>query len=940
MPLEDKRGSSGELLLRAAFDSLPAQVAVLGRRGEILAVNRAWRAVAEPMAPGALFAGWREGTSYLQVCESSAARGCAAAGELAAGLREVLAGARAGFDCELDCPSPERRRWFVAHVSAVESGPAAAVVVHEEITQARAATESLRRSEELLRTFVVEAPVALAMLDREMRYVSVSRRWLADYGLGQADLVGRSHYEVFPEIGDDWKAAHQRGLAGEVVGREQDRFDRADGTVQWLRWEVRPWRDASGGVGGILICSEDVTPDGRFRGYRGIDRDVTERERAERRAATQAEVSRVLAASSSLAEAARPVLEAIGRCEGWQAGALWLVDLRKGVLRCLETWRADPRGLGPERAAGDALARGEGFAGQVWDGGRPLVRRGAEREAGAPTSIGFPILGSEEVLGVVSFRDDEAQELAPGLLEACEEIGRRIGQFAERSRAEESLKRFVSGSPAVIYALRVGAEALELVWHGGNLETMTGWLLSEADSRWWNDNLHPEDRERVLASNSLPYEIDHQVTEYRFRRRDGKYLWIRDERRLQRDEEGRPAEIIGSWTDVTERVELEQRLRRTEKLEAIGRLAGGIAHDFNNVLTVIAGSGDLLARELAPEGPQRRLLDEIRDAGVRAAALTRQLLAFSRNQVLAPRVLTLSSVVLGVEPMLRRLLGEDVLLTCDLLPEGGHALVDPGQLEQVIVNLAVNSRDAMPSGGRLTLATDVVEVAASADGGPSEIVPGRYARLSVLDTGTGMSAEVRERIFDPFFTTKPQGVGTGLGLATVFGIVKQSGGSIEVESEPGVGSCFRIYLPEVAPPAPAPKARSAAAAPSTGRETVLLVEDEPAVRRIAQIALERQGYSVLVAAGGREAIELETAHEGTIDLLLTDLVMPGMGGLELAQELSQRRPGLAVLLMSGYSDDPVLRRGITDPDMAFLQKPFALAALAAKVRSVLDGRPR
>jgi CheY-like chemotaxis protein len=330
------------------------------------------------------------------------------------------------------------------------------------------------------------------------------------------------------------------------------------------------------------------------------------------------------------------------------------------------------------------------------------------------------------------------------------------------------------------------------------------------------------------------------------------------------------------------------------------------------------------------------LLGEIRDASERAAALTRQLLAFSRSQVLAPRVVDLNAAIGRVEGMLRRLIGEDIELVCVLAPDAGHVRVDPGQFEQVLLNLAVNARDAMPRGGKLTLESHLAELDEAYCRGHAEVAAGRYAQLAVSDTGSGMTAEVRERIFEPFFTTKAAGAGTGLGLSTAFGIVKQSAGHIEVESEVGLGSCFRIYLPQVDAPADVVATASAPAVALRGRETILLVEDEEGVRRIARIALESRGYRVLGAAEGRAALAVAEEHGAEIDLLVTDLVMPGMSGRELADALRVHRPGLRVLFMSGYVEDALVHHGIVEAEVAFLHKPFSLVDLAAKVREVLD----
>jgi len=373
-----------------------------------------------------------------------------------------------------------------------------------------------------------------------------------------------------------------------------------------------------------------------------------------------------------------------------------------------------------------------------------------------------------------------------------------------------------------------------------------------------------------------------------------------------------------------ERRRLEEQLAHSQRMEAVGRLAGGIAHDFNNVLTAVLGSIELLLLDEPPGRPHREELDIIRDAATRAKDLIRQLLAFSARQVLQPAVVDLNRLVRDVAKMLRRLIGEDIKLETLLAPELGAVRVDAGQMEQVLVNLAVNARDAMPEGGRLTIKTDNV------DAGGSQVL------LHVSDSGVGMDEEVQAHLFEPFFTTKPRGKGSGLGLATVYGIVRQSGGHIAVDSAPGRGATFRVYLPRVEAPLDPTDRPRPVTAPAAGSETILLVEDEHLVRLLARKVLERAGYRVLVAAGGAEALELAERYAGPIHLLLTDVVMPGMNGRALMRRLAPLRPDLRVLYMSGYADEAVAQHGVLDPGTAFLQKPFTPGGLADKVRGVLD----
>jgi two-component system, cell cycle sensor histidine kinase and response regulator CckA len=401
-----------------------------------------------------------------------------------------------------------------------------------------------------------------------------------------------------------------------------------------------------------------------------------------------------------------------------------------------------------------------------------------------------------------------------------------------------------------------------------------------------------------------------------------------------RDDERRLALVIAE--DITERMRLEEQLLRSQKLEAVGRLAGGVAHDFNNLLTGILGYADLLHRGLADDDPRRRDAEEVKRAAERAADLTRQLLAFSRRQVLEPRVLDLNEVVEDMQRMLRRLIGEDIELVTAVEPDLGRVEADPGQLEQVIANLVVNARDAMPNGGRLVIQTANAEVDETfTSGRAGGMQPGPYVVLEVSDSGAGMDAETQAHAFEPFFTTKEVGKGTGLGLATVYGIVKQSGGFIWVYSEPGEGTTFKIYLPQVEKPvdvAAAPPPRSARG----GTETVLVVEDEEVVRDLIGRDLTGRGYSILTAGTGREALAVAAGHDGAIDLVVTDVVMPEMGGLELMQRLTAARPGIKVVYMSGYTERAVADGVVPRP---LLQKPFNASTLADTIREVLDVAP-
>jgi two-component system cell cycle sensor histidine kinase/response regulator CckA len=499
---------------------------------------------------------------------------------------------------------------------------------------------------------------------------------------------------------------------------------------------------------------------------------------------------------------------------------------------------------------------------------------------------------------------------------------------------EESVERFRMLTDASFDAISVAQDGRIYEVNQGFLQIFGYDRVEEVVSRRITDFYAEESRaeaeQRIATNGEGSYEF---VGE----RKDGKKILIEATARMQFTD-GKASRIT-ALRDVTERRALENQFRQAQKMEAVGRLAGGVAHDFNNLLTVILSYTDMLIEGVTPKDPRAEDLDQIRKAALAAAALTRQLLAFSRQQVIEPRLLELNEVVSSSVKMLQRLIGEDVELTTALVSEPLTLMIDPGQLEQVIMNLAVNARDAMPTGGKLTLETTSVTMDAEyvRDHWPTHV--GRFAMLAISDTGCGMDEATRSRIFEPFFTTKGLGKGTGLGLATVYGIVKQSNGFVWVYSEPEHGSTFKIYLPLVEAPAEPFAGKIEQTAPTGGTETILLAEDAAAVRVAVRQSLERFGYTVIEAPNG--AVALSAAeHTRTIDLLLTDVVMPEMSGRELAERFTQIRPNTHVLFMSGYTDDAIIRHGVLRPGTAYIQKPFSAELLANKVREVLDSRVR
>ena len=476
-----------------------------------------------------------------------------------------------------------------------------------------------------------------------------------------------------------------------------------------------------------------------------------------------------------------------------------------------------------------------------------------------------------------------------------------------------------------------------LVYVSAGFERMTGYQSAEVLGRNCRFLQGKETSADAVARIRAVIQAEESCTvEVLNYRKDGSSFWNELSLSPIRDDAGKVTHYVGVQTDITPRRILEEQVLRAQRAEAIGQLAGGVAHDFNNLLTVINGCSQLLLESTPANDAAHELLSEILRAGERSAALTQQLLAFSRQQVLAPRVVDLNALVTETGSLLSRIIGEDIRLTTELASDLGAIRADPGHLEQLLLNLAVNARDAMPTGGELIIRTANVELDESFASRHVDIVPGPHVRLTIADTGCGMSAETQQRIFEPFFTTKGAGEGTGLGLVIVFNIVQASCGVVDVNSDVGVGTSFDIFLPRLTELAKPPTTTADKHPPSVGTETILLVEDEDGVRNLAKFVLQRCGYTVLEASDGESGLEAAQQHASSIDLLITDIVLPGTGGRTVANQMRERFPDLKVLFMSGYTDDAVVRHGILTEQVEFLQKPFSVSGLSTKVREVLD----
>lgn len=516
-------------------------------------------------------------------------------------------------------------------------------------------------------------------------------------------------------------------------------------------------------------------------------------------------------------------------------------------------------------------------------------------------------------------------------------IGVNAIDITEHIETKTRLEHWLDSSPTVIYT-REPRGNFAITYISRNVQPLLGWEPRQCleDPQFWFNCIHPEDQPRLVEALALPWPEDLQTQEYRVRAQDGAYHWINDSFKMVRDRTGKPVEIAGAWLDITERKALEAQLLTSQKMEAVGRLAGGVAHDFNNLLMAIMGYGELIRTSLYQDDPLLHYVEDILKATDRAAALTQQLLAFSRQQMIQPQILNLNRLVTDLQKMVRRLLGEHIEFEIVAAPGLGMVKADPGQMGQVIMNLAVHARDAMITGGRLTVETANVEFASNHQCRFDIMPPGRYVKLTLKDSGKGMDEQALNHLFEPFFTMKDPGRGTGLGLPVVYGIIRQNGGCIDVESQLGKGTVFTIYLPQSEATAEPTRDRLPLREKLEGSETILIVEDEVALRTLLSRFFRLYGYEVLEARDGSEALTACQQHQGPIHIMLTDVVMPRMNGSELAERLTPLHPEMQVFFMSGYTDSDLAPYGVLDPSKIIIPKPFRPLDLVKKVRKFLD----
>jgi PAS domain S-box-containing protein len=759
-------------------------------------------------------------------------------------------------------------------------------------------------------------------------------------GFTAAEALGRTPWALLDSSQQDsfnpalWEAIRSgRVWEDELVNR------RKDGTRYTEARAITPVTDERGEISHFVAIKQDVTARKRTEAELG--------ERA-RLAALRASVGLALTGGNSLRDALQQCAAAIVTHLDAAFVRIWTLDDRAGVLELQASAGIDTQldgghrtvPLGQFKIGRIALRRQPHLTNDVIGDseGHDHDQEWARRE-GMVAFAGHPLIVDDRVVGVLAVF--ARHPLSDSVIDQLGSVATHIALGIDHRRSGEALRIAEQRMRFALESANVGIwdhdyATGRLAWselleqqHG--LEPGTFGGTFEA----FVERVHPDDRAAVLDTIGQGAATDRDFTvTYRAVWPDGPVRWMRGAGRIHLDEAGHRLRAVGICQDVTERHVLEQQYFQAQKMEAVGRLAGGVAHDFNNLLTAILGYCDLLLTDLDPSDPRRLDLTEIQTAGHAAARLTRQLLAFSRKQIMDPALLDLNSVVASVRSMLDRVIGEDVTVVLGLGAEPARIRADRGQVEQVILNLAVNARDAMPDGGTLTIDTATVEIDDEYARTQLSPEPGSYVVLTVTDTGVGMAPDVLAHLFEPFFTTKEPGKGTGLGLATVHGIVSQSGGAVHVYSEVGCGTAFKVYFPRADEPEPA-AAPTPAARPATGVETVLVVEDAEGLRELTRRLLERQGYRTLVAADADEARRLFAGNE-TIDVLLTDVVMPETSGPELAAELVRQRPSLRIIYMSGYTEDAIVQHGILDRTVAFLHKPFTAAALAQKIREILD----
>jgi two-component system cell cycle sensor histidine kinase/response regulator CckA len=811
----------------------------------------------------------------------------------------------------------------------------------EDVTERKRVEEALAEERNLLRTLIDNMPDYIFVKDTESRFLTTNTAHLRTLGVETVEeVIGKTDSSFFPqELAEQYYAGEQAVVSsGQPLLNRVERAIDPEGVEQWLLTTKVPLRDSSGSIVGLV----------------GISRDISERvwaeEKIRRRNQELALLNRVIAASAASQEI-EPILETVCRelalAFGVPQSAAALLNTERSEAVVVAEYLAQGR----TSALGEVIpVKGNPSFQHLLEHQAPLVVDDAqtdsrlapihdiERRRGTVSLLILPLIVEGEVVGSLGVDAIEPRPFSTEEVDLAQRVAEQMSGALARARLEETQRRLSTAVEQAAEGVVITDTQYAILYVNPAFEQITGYYQAEILGQTIR-LLHSDKQDLAVYERLFQTTASGQMWQGRLvsRRKDGSLYTEETAISPVRNQAGEVVNYVATMRDVTHEVELEEQFRQAQKMEAVGRLAGGVAHDFNNLLTVIHISARLLEKKLHHQDPLWEHVQRIQDAGQRATNLTKQLLAFSRREIIEPQVLNLNQVLGELDKMLRRLIGEDIELTTRLAGDLWPVKADPTQVEQVVVNLAVNARDAMPGGGSLTLETANVVLDAAYAARHLGVEAGEYVLLAVSDTGTGMSDEVKARLFEPFFTTKEEGKGTGLGLATVFGIVKQNRGHIWVYSEAGQGTTFKVYLPRAAEGIRAPSDLPAAStAPSVrGFETLLLVEDESEVRDLVRDILAAWGYRILAARDGVEALEVAQSHEGPIHLLITDVVMPRLSGKALADRLRSSRPELRVLFTSGYTDDTIVHHGVLAEGVHFLSKPFELETLAHKVREVL-----
>jgi len=834
----------------------------------------------------------------------------------------------------------------------------------QEIEERKRAEEALEKSEEKFRELYDDAPVGYHEFDTEGRITRVNRTELEMLRYTEEEMLGRYVWDFIAE--EVSREAVKAKLAGKSPpGRTFERtYRRKDGTTFPVLIEDRLIKDGEGRITGIRTTIQDITE--RKRAEKAIQRSEEEAQRLAQENAIMAEISRIISSTLEIEKVYELFAEEVRKVIPFDRIAINILYFERDAYVSAYIAGKDVTGHRPGdiiRLAGSlteevARTRSSMFIQKddidemvgMFPGLLPNF------QAGLRSLIAVPLISKDQGIGVLHVQSTKPNAYTETDLKLAERVGHQIAGaianaqlFRERKQVEGALRESEEKYRTIIDNIEDGYYEVDLAgnftFFNDALSRSLGYSRDELmgmNDRQYTDK---ENAKRLFQTFNTVYRTGSPAKgfDWEIIRKDGTKRYVEASVSLIRDPGGQPIGFRGIVRDVTERkraekemIELQEQLRQSQKMEAVGRLAGGIAHDFNNILTVIKGYSQLSLSELKEDHPLRENIEGIQKATDRASDLIRKILAFGRRQVMEMRVIDLNTLLMELDKLLRRVIGEDIELATVLAEDLGRAKVDPGQIEQVILNLAVNAKDAMPNGGKLTIETANTELDEAYARSHIAVTPGPYVMLSVSDTGVGMTSEVKERIFEPFYTTKEKDKGTGLGLSTVYGIVKQSGGNIWVYSEPAQGTTFKIYLPRVDELAEEVREKVVKEEQPRGSETVLVVEDEKELRKLAVRILEKQGYKVLEASHGHEALSISEKYENKIHLLVTDVVMPNMSGRELSERLMSLCPEIKILYMSGHTNSAIVHHGVLEPGVNLLQKPFTPEALARKVREVLD----